>query len=112
MTIFRSGLVLIILSCAQPAVAEDLIAIYRQAVEADPQSKSADVKVEIGSAQKNQALGQMLPQVNATGNWSKNRSTVNGKVLDTITNYPGTRYYLSLNQTLISKRQISHHSTL
>ncbi|MEI7993320.1 MAG: TolC family outer membrane protein [Methylococcaceae bacterium] len=101
MTIFRSGLVLIILSCAQPAVAEDLIAIYRQAVEADPQSKSADVKVEIGSAQKNQALGQMLPQVNATGNWSKNRSTVNGKVLDTITNYPGTRYYLSLNQTLI-----------
>jgi len=107
MTIFKYWLVFIIFACAQTAVAEDLLAIYEQALEADPKSRSADIKVEIGSAQKGQALGQMLPQVNLTGNWSQNRSTVTAPTLanpvthDTITNYPGTRYYLSLSQTLI-----------
>jgi len=101
MNIFRYWLIVIIFACAQTAVAEDLITVYRQALQADPQLKSAEVKVEIGSAQKGQALGQMLPQINFTGNWSTNRQTVTQQNQDTISNYPGTRYYVSLNQTLI-----------
>ena len=83
------------------AQAEDLIAIYRQALQADPQLKSAEVKVEIGSAQKGQALGQMLPQINFTGNWSTNKQTVSGRNQEITNNYPGTRYYVSLNQTVV-----------
>ncbi len=50
--------------------AEDLLTIYQQALEADPQLKTAELKVEIGSAQKGQALGQMLPQIIGNANWS------------------------------------------
>lgn len=88
-------------ACSQMAVADDLISIYHQALQADPQSKSAEEKVGIGTAQKGQALGQMLPQINLTGNWSKNRQTVTQQNRDTVSNYPGTRYYVSLNQTLV-----------
>ena len=52
--------------------AEDLLTIYQQALEADPQLKTAELKVEIGSAQKGQALGQMLPQIIGNANWSTN----------------------------------------
>jgi outer membrane protein len=93
-------------ACAQTAVAEDLITVYRQALEADPQLKNAEVKAEIGSAQKGQALGQMLPQISASGNWSKNRyastaTTLTGGRVDYAQHYPGTRYSVSLNQTLV-----------
>ncbi|MGZ4957237.1 MAG: TolC family outer membrane protein [Methylobacter sp.] len=106
MNIFKYWLMVIMFACAQTAIAEDLITVYRQALEADPNIKSAEVKVEIGSAQKGQALGQMLPQINASGNWSKNRyasttKTLTGGSVDFAQHYPGTRYYVSLNQTLV-----------
>ncbi|MGR8999870.1 MAG: TolC family protein, partial [Gammaproteobacteria bacterium] len=90
--------------------AEDLLTIYQQALEADPTVKTAEIKVEIGSAQKGQALGQMLPQINATGTWSANNQRVLGSpavppsseaVPTNTNNYHGTRYYLSLSQTLL-----------
>ena len=83
------------------AHAEDLLSIYQLALNADPELKSAQAKVEIGSAQSGQALGQMLPQVSATGNWSSNHSERNGNNPDPNPNYHGTRYYVSLNQSLI-----------
>jgi len=102
MNTFRHWLAPLIFACAQTAAAEDLVTVYRQALQADPQLKSAEVKVEIGSALKGQALGQMLPQVSATGNWSTNRSSqTNARNQDIVQNYPGTRYYISLNQSLI-----------
>lgn len=103
MTLLRYWLILITVACIQPAAAEDLLTVYQQALEADPKSRSADEKYGIGSAQKGQALGQMLPQVALSGNWSTNRSTVtySNPSHDAITNYPGTRYYLSLSQTLL-----------
>lgn len=96
-------LVLIIFTCAQTAVAEDLLTVYQQALQSYPKLKSAEVKVEIGSAQKGQALGKMLPQINATGNWSTNRNAQTNTRTNhvTVSHYPGTRYYVSLNQTLI-----------
>ncbi|WGS85601.1 TolC family outer membrane protein [Methylomonas sp. UP202] len=79
------------------ACADDLLTVYQQALQAAPSLKSADVKVDIGAAQTGQALGQMLPQVTGTANWSENRLNVRNSDLS----YSGTRYYLSLNQTLI-----------
>ena len=83
------------------AHAEDLLSIYQLALNADPELKSAQAKVEIGSAQSGQALGQMLPQVSATGNWSTNQSRRDSGKAATNETYPGTRYYVSLNQSLI-----------
>lgn len=101
MNVFKYCFLFIAFSCSQAAQAEDLITIYRQALSADPQLKSAEIKVDIGSNQKGQALGQMLPQINASGNWSNNEQFVNGKTQANVTNYAGTRYYVSLNQSLI-----------
>lgn len=92
---------LIILACSQMAQAEDLLGVYEQALQADPQLQSAKVKIDIGSAQKGQALGQMLPQITASGNWSANKQTVSGSRQDSTSNFHGTRYYVSLNQTLV-----------
>lgn len=100
MNVFRYCQLLLIISFVQSAQAEDLLTIYQQALQADPQLKNAIVKVEIGSNQKDQAIGQMLPQVNASANWSQNEQSVNGRNQSTNSNYPGTRYYVSLNQTL------------
>ncbi|MDD2760355.1 MAG: TolC family outer membrane protein [Methylomonas sp.] len=83
------------------AQAEDLLTIYQQALDADPSLKSAQLKVNIGSAQKGQALGQMLPQITGTANWSKNDQTVMNPGGDVNNKYQGTRYYVSLNQTLV-----------
>ncbi len=77
--------------------AEDLLTIYHQALEADPELKSSEVKIQIGTAQKGQALGAMLPQVTGTGNWSTNKQESGRQVDD----YTGTRYVVSLNQTLL-----------
>lgn len=96
----RYYLLLTIFSCIQTAQADDLVTIYKQAQQADPQLKSAEIKVEIGTNQKGQAIGQLFPQVDASANWSKNEQTLNGRNQSTTTNYPGTRYYVSLNQTL------------
>jgi outer membrane protein len=108
MTLFKYGLLTLALAGSYSAQADDLLFIYQQALEADPKSRSAEEKTGIGAAQKGQALGQMLPQINLSGNWSTNRYTQTGsttsanpKSHDAVTNYPGTRYYLSLNQSLM-----------
>lgn len=82
---------------ASNAQSEDLITVYQQALQADPELKSAELAVEIVAAQKGQALGQLLPQINGSANWSENRQTIRGNA----SNYPGTRYYLSLTQSLL-----------
>ena len=101
MKINKHGLALIILACSQTAQAEDLLTIYEQALQADPQLQSANVKVDIGAAQKGQALGQMLPQISASGNWSENRQTNKGERQTQSNSFKGTRYYVSLNQSLV-----------
>ena len=59
-----------------PAKAEDLLAVYQQALEFDPELQMAGYKVEIGTDQKGVALGAMLPQINASTNWSQNNQIV------------------------------------
>lgn len=80
--------------------AEDLLTIYQQALEADPELKSSEAKIGIGTAQKGQALGSMLPQVTGTANWSIN-SQRQDKKIDPVSDYYGVRYIVSLNQTLL-----------
>ena len=108
MRLFKYGLLTLTLACASIAQADDLLFIYQQALDADPNSRSAEEKAGIGTAQKGQALGQMLPQLSLSGNWSTNRYTQTGARTtanpishDAVTNYPGTRYYVSLNQSLM-----------
>ena len=81
--------------------ADDLLTVFRKAVDADPKLRSAQLKADIGSAQKGQALGQMMPQVMGTANWSTNNQNVQYTTRDVQSNYRGTRYYVSLNQTLV-----------
>jgi outer membrane protein len=80
-----------------PVHAEDLLTVYNQALAADPQLRTAELKVEVGNAQKGQALGQMLPQISGSANWSENMQAI-----ETLPdqNYKGTRYYVSLTQSL------------
>ncbi len=80
--------------------AEDLLSIYRLALEADPALKSASIKVEMGAAQKAQAIGEMLPQVTANGNWSQNQQRTSGAGSSATSEFPGKRFSLSVNQTL------------
>ena len=108
MRLFKYGLLTLTLACAPIAQADDLLFIYQLALDADPNSRSAEEKTGIGTAQKGQALGQMLPQLSLSGNWSTNRYTQTGARTnanpishDAVTNYPGTRYYVSLNQSLM-----------
>jgi outer membrane protein len=82
-----------ILAQAPNAYSEDLMAIYQQALEADPESKAAMISMEITKEQTGAALSEMLPQINGSANWSKNDNSMQGV-------YNGTRYYASLNQTL------------
>lgn len=94
----------IILAQAHTVHAEDLLTIYQQALGADPESKAAALNVEITKEQTGEALGEMLPQVSGSANWSKNEND-NGRPVskynpNPVSNYAGTRYYASLNQSL------------
>ena len=93
---------LIFLMC-ETAYADDLLSIYHQALEADPELKSSETKIKIGTAQKGQALGEMLPQVTGSANWSTNSQNQFNQIKkrDQTSDYNGTRYVVSLNQTLM-----------
>ncbi|OQW71588.1 MAG: type I secretion protein TolC [Proteobacteria bacterium ST_bin11] len=83
------------------ACAEDLLTVYQQAVNGDPRLKAAGLKVDIVTAQKEQSFGEFLPQVSASGNWSQNDQTVGNSTTSVNTTYPGKRYTVSVNQSLV-----------
>jgi len=86
-----------------PATAENLLEVYQEALLSAPQLKAAGFKLEVGAAEKGQALGQMLPQVNGTANWSENTLQQPNVPIPSqrLESYKGTRYFVSLTQTLI-----------
>jgi hypothetical protein len=65
----KVGLTTLILTVGKVAYADDLLGIYQQALEADPELKSSETKIKIGTAQKGQALGKCCPRspARATG---------------------------------------------
>ena len=99
MAIIKNVLLATVIMGATQVCADDLITSYQQALQEDPQLRSAELKVEVGAAQKGQALGQLLPQVSATGNWSDN-TQVGYLPRDSNKSYPGTRYNISLTQSV------------
>ena len=80
--------------------AEDLLTVYQQALEADPQLKAAAMKVQIGAAQKGQSLGAMLPQIGGNYNASLNNQKTNASG-STTKSYQGIRYTVSLTQSVL-----------
>lgn len=88
----------LMLSFTPALMAEDLMDIYQQALQSDPQLRTAELTVEVGNAQKGQALGQLLPQISGVANWSTNNQNVESRGDNS---YKGTRYYVSLTQSLI-----------
>jgi outer membrane protein len=94
-----------LLSYASGSYGQDLFSIYQQALTADPKVQTAQLQMQVVNAQKGQALGDMLPQVSGSANWSLNaqRREVQVRTGTGHTNdsYSGTRYTISLNQTLI-----------
>ncbi len=88
-----------ILAQAPHVFAEDLMTIYQQALEADPESKAAAISMAITKEQTGSALSEMLPQISGSANWSGNDNT-NPAAKPANSTYMGTRYYVSLNQTL------------
>ena len=105
----KAKLTMTLLLCAacQSAFGDDLLSVYQHALQADPELRSSEVKIKIGEAQKGQALGEMLPQITASGNWSTNKQTqaqrqsIISPLQDVTNNYGGTRYVVSINQTLL-----------
>lgn len=89
----------LILTQAPNVYSEDLMTIYHQAVEADPEARSAALNMEITKEQTGAALGEMLPQISGSANWSGNDNT-NPAARPANTTYMGTRYFVSLNQTI------------
>jgi outer membrane protein len=79
--------------------AQNLLEIYQQAQQSDPNVKTARLQIGVGQAQHWQAGGALLPQINATANLSLNdRRDLRTKAEDAFT---GERYTLSLTQSLI-----------
>jgi outer membrane protein len=68
---FYLGLVVTVIS--QPLYADDLLSIYKRAILASPELSGSEYALEISKAQEDQAFGQLLPNVNITGNYSLNR---------------------------------------
>ncbi len=84
---------------SQSAWAEDLLAIYRLAVLADPNTTMAKLRVEQGKARQGQAGGALLPQINASANLSLNDAYRSGSNAEDA--YRGQRYNISLSQSVV-----------
>tara|TARA_E500000331_G_scaffold309761_1_gene316098 strand:- start:2946 stop:4190 length:1245 start_codon:yes stop_codon:yes gene_type:complete len=73
------------------------------AIDFSPELQIASENLNISSARKRAANGQLLPQINAGVNLSDNRLDQ----LNRIQNFNGERYYLSLTQTLFNWQQFA-----
>jgi outer membrane protein len=103
-------LILLLMAANIPtAFAEDLLELYQQALQYDPNLKSAQLQVEMGEAQRAQAGGVLLPQLNANINISGNNQNIDSRnpslpgspVTSNASVYGGERYNVSLTQSLI-----------
>jgi len=92
-----------LLSITLSAKADNLITIYQQALDSDPNLKAAQLQTEISEAQQAQAGGALLPQASANVNISYNDQHSDLTGADS---YTGERYSVSLTQSLIDVSKI------
>lgn len=62
-----------LLFVGQAAVAEDLLAVYQRALEADPQIREAEATRRANLESKPQAIAALLPQLSGTAGYDKNK---------------------------------------
>jgi outer membrane protein len=82
--------------------ADDLLSVYQAAVSGDPRLKLAGLKVGIGEAAEQQAVGKMLPQLQGRISFSENRQDLETSQLSSGSrdSFSGEKYNLLLTQTL------------
>jgi outer membrane protein len=101
-------LFLLVLFGARAFAADGILDVYAKALAEDPRVNIARYQVDIGEAQKDAAFGGLLPQVNATGQYSENRIDEGSEGLNA--KYPGERYSLQVRQVLLNWRSMAANS--
>ena len=88
---------------AQPNSGSSLEDFFNAAIKFSPTLQIAAENLNISSARKKAAVGQLLPQISAGANVSDN----NADQFNVTRNFTGERYFLSLSQTLFNWQQFS-----
>tara|TARA_B100000900_G_scaffold395361_1_gene393669 strand:- start:111 stop:1499 length:1389 start_codon:yes stop_codon:yes gene_type:complete len=84
-------------------VGETLEEFFTAAIQFSPQLRIAEEGLNIGRAREKQAVGQLLPQVNANASFTDNsRNSFNQFGAPISENFDGERLSLSLQQTLFN----------
>ena len=96
-------LILYIYSASALVQADDLLSIYDQALNSDPNLKAAQLQTELSEAQQAQAGGALLPQASANVNISYNNQHTELSGGD---EYKGERYSVNLTQSLIDVSKV------
>ncbi len=91
------------LTAAQPIPGSTLEEFFNAAIEYSPTLQIASENLNISSARKQAANGQLLPQLNAGANVSDN----NLEQFNRTQNFTGERYFLALTQTLFNWQQFA-----
>ncbi|OMG65216.1 channel protein TolC [Stutzerimonas balearica] len=86
-------------SVSAVSYATDLMSLYREARLEDPRVLAAYARAESGQARQREALGGLLPQLNASGSF--NRTKYDNQTSEQL--YNNERYLLSLTQHLYNK---------
>ena len=76
---------------------------FNAAIEFNPELQIASETLNISTARKRAANGQLLPQLNAGANVSENDL----QQFDRNQNFRGERYYVALSQTLFNWQQFA-----
>ena len=91
------------LTAAEPIPGSSLEDFFSAAIEFSPTLQIASENLNISSARKKAANGQLLPQLSAGANVSDN----NMEQFNARQNFTGERYYLALSQTLFNWQQFA-----
>ncbi|MEP6545826.1 MAG: TolC family outer membrane protein [Gammaproteobacteria bacterium] len=76
-------------AAAVSASASDLLAVYQRALQNDPQLREAEALRLAALETKPQALSALLPQLSASGTWSRERDTGSTNTTEPVTDASG-----------------------
>lgn len=87
-------------SFAMSARAEDLLDVYRQAQQNEPQLRAARAQLNQAAEARPLARSRYLPTVSLSAHFTQSRSELSSSSGDTKDNYPSSGYSLTLTQPL------------
>lgn len=100
------------IAISDPAHSASLLEIYQQALQGDPQIHEAEARRLAAFEAKPQARGVLMPQINATGDWSETKvagssfSFIDKQTTTFDSDSTDTNWAVSLRQTLFRWDQI------